>query len=163
MPPTTTLPRPTLIVRPSPLKIGIPPSEECKTEKLYLTWTGPETVTVTIYPTRELSKNLKIPSRVFVPPDRTATLPVNGCLSKKLVGLSGTVKFYVMQYPEQVDVQVILRHAKEVAVCGNGVCERGENWWSCPEDCPLPRWILLLLVIPIAYLLWPKREFKSTF
>jgi len=93
MPPTTTLPRPTLIVTPSPLRIGIPPSEECKTEKLYLTWTGPETVTVTIYPTRELSKNLKIPSRVFVPPDRTVTLPVKGCLSKKLVGCLLTARY----------------------------------------------------------------------
>ncbi|MEM5806480.1 MAG: hypothetical protein QXO07_01800, partial [Candidatus Aenigmatarchaeota archaeon] len=23
-------------------------------------------------------------------------------------------------------------------VCGNGVCEVGEDWRNCPQDCPAP-------------------------
>lgn len=147
---TTTIPEiPELEVEPTPFEITI--TDDCKTELIYVTWTGETTVSISIYPSASISryfKNFPV-SKIPLQPKKTTAIPLTACLPDDIIGVDGTLTFVVAGFPEQEVVPTSLIRGKPLpkVICGDGICSEGETWWSCPEDCPFPYWYLLIIII----------------
>ncbi|HDI72902.1 MAG TPA: hypothetical protein ENF58_02080 [Candidatus Altiarchaeales archaeon] len=147
---TTTIPEiPELEVEPTPFEITI--TDDCKTELIYVTWTGKTMVNVILYPSASISKYFKgFPvSEIPLQPKKTVAIPLTACLPKDIIKIDGTLTFIVADFPEQKVVPTSIIRGKPLpkVICGDGICSEGETWWSCPEDCPFPYWYLLIIII----------------
>ncbi len=108
---------------------------EIDLEKVYLNLTGlpnewyslPEEISLRVGETRRLSFNLTIPN--ITPTNYTFILTAIGEGKGRIA-------------TDSVEITLITTSAKPAPlpapVCGNGICEPGEDYINCPKDCPAP-------------------------
>lgn len=144
---TTTIPKiPELELEPSPFEITV--ISYCQTELIYARWTGNVPVNVIIKPSPTVSKYLsRFPSKLSLLPDKTTAIPMTACLPKDVIKIDGKLTFIVREFPEQKEVPTTIKIGKPTpkVVCGDSVCSKGENWLTCPKDCPFPYFIVLII------------------
>ena len=153
----------------------------CYIFTLNFTWTGPNNSELVIWYDEELAKYIKRPKRgrYKVSDFPNGVIEVEMCIYnntsqvfqktveliyKRILGnIELTVKTPTAEYG--VKVPVTITWYKEEAVekipvtpiCGNGVCEPGENWMNCPQDCKPPVGLFVLVgivVLVVVYLLF---------
>ena len=72
---------------------------------------------------------------------------VSGKISIKVTHMGA---IYVRYVPVDISIYKGVPPPPTTSVCGNGVCEPGENWLNCPEDCGGERIVKGLIVLVIS-------------
>ena len=75
---------------------------------------------------------------------------ISGKISIKVTHMGAV---YLRYIPVDISVYKGVPPPPVTAVCGNGICEPGENWLNCPEDCGGERIIKGLIILVIAIIL----------
>jgi len=75
---------------------------------------------------------------------------ISGKISIKVTHMGAV---YLRYIPVDISIYKGVPPPPVTAVCGNGICEPGENWLNCPEDCGGERIIKGLIIFVIACIL----------
>jgi len=136
------------------------------TVKLNITWSGPTTTAKFDYSDELIPyivspkkfenielENLTTISITFYINDTdlaqqvtTLIKRISGKISIKVTHMGAVYLRYV---PVDISIYKGVPPPPPTAVCGNGVCEPGENWLNCPEDCGGERIIRGLVILVI--------------
>jgi len=78
-------------------------------------------------------------------------------LTKKITGkltfrIEHLGAIYVRYVPVEISIYKKAPAPTPTPICGNKVCEPGENWLTCPEDCPIPDYVIKLILVSILVL-----------
>jgi len=166
-------------VKPEEIKYNIT-KPGCYIFTLNFTWTGPNNSELVIWYDEELAKYIKRPKRgtYKVSDFPNGIIEIEMCIYnntsqvfqtieliyKRIIGnIELTVKTPTAEYG--VKVPVTITWFKEEAIekipithiCGNGICEPGENWMNCPQDCKPPVGLFVLvgiIILVVVYLLF---------
>jgi len=137
------------------------------TIKLNITWSGPTTTAkfdysdelipyivspkkfenIELKNTTTINITFYINDTVLAQQITTLIKRISGKISIKVTHMGA---IYLRYIPVDISVYKGVPPPPTTSVCGNGVCEPGENWLNCPEDCGGERIIKGLIILVIS-------------